>query len=59
MVLVDFLVNGSLHLLVLSPLDALVGDGWGNLLVDGGVVVTRVGHEVLDCCLGGIHRDWK
>ena len=42
-VLVHLLVNGSLHLLVLGAVDGLVYDGRGDLLVDGGVVVTRLG----------------
>jgi hypothetical protein len=58
-VLVDLLVNGGDVLLVLLPLDSLVLDGRSNLLVDSGIVVTRLGHEVLDGSLGGIHCDLK
>jgi len=54
-VLVNLLVNRGLHILVLSAVDGLVRDGRGDLLVDGGVVVTGLGHEVLNCCLGGVH----
>ena len=56
-VLVDLLVDGGDVLLVLLPLDGLVLDGRGDLLVNSGVVVARLGHEVLDCSLGGIHCD--
>ena len=42
-VLVHLLVNGGLHILVLGAVDGLVDDGRGDLLVDGGVVVTRLG----------------
>lgn len=38
--LVDLLVEGSLDLLVALLVDGLVLDSWGDLLVDGGVVVT-------------------
>jgi hypothetical protein len=44
-VLVNLLVDGSLDLLVLLELMALVGDSRSDLLVDGGVVVTRLGPE--------------
>jgi len=54
-VLVHLLVDGGLDVLVLSAIDGLVGDGRSDLLVDGGVVVARLGHEVLNCCLGGVH----
>jgi len=54
-VLVDLLVDGGDVLLVLLPLDSLVLDSRSDLLVDSGVVVTRLGHEVLDGSLGGIH----
>lgn len=39
-VLVDLTVDGGLDFLVTCLLDGLVHDGWGNLLVDGGVMVT-------------------
>jgi len=57
MVLVNLLVNGGGDVLVTLPVDGLVGDCRGDLLVDSSVVVTRLGHEVLDCVLGGIHFD--
>ena len=42
-VLVNLLINGSLDLLVLLELMALVGDSGSDLLVDSGVVVSRLG----------------
>jgi len=53
-VLVDLLVDGSDDLLVSLWGYGLVDDSRGNLLVDGGVVVTRLGHELLDgaVCFG-------
>ena len=42
-VLVNLLVDGSLDLLVLLELMALVGDSGSDLLVDSGVVVSRLG----------------
>jgi len=54
-VLVDLLVDGGLDIFVLGAVDGLVGDGRGDLLVDGGVMVAGLGHEVLNCCLGGVH----
>lgn len=57
-VLVNLLVDGGDVLLVLLPLDSLVLDGRGDLLVDSGVVLTRLGHEVLDGGLGRIHFDY-
>ena len=56
-VLVNLLVDGGDVLLVLLPLDSLVLDGRGDFLVNSGVVVARLGHEVLDGSLGGIHCD--
>lgn len=56
-VLVNLLVDGGDVLLVLLLLDGLVLDGRSDLLVDGGVVLTRLGHEVLDGGLGGVHFD--
>ena len=47
-VLVDLLVNGGLDVLMVMTVDRLVDDGGGDLLVDGGVVVTSLGHEVRD-----------
>lgn len=40
MVLMDLAVNCCLRFLVTLLYDALVGDSWGNFLVDGGIVVT-------------------
>jgi len=57
MVLVNLLVNGGGDVLVTLPVDGLVGDCRGDLLVDSSVVVTRLGHEVLDCVLCGFHFD--
>lgn len=54
-VLVNLLVDGGGVLLMLLPLDALVLHSRGNLLVNSGVVVTRLGHEVLDGGLGRVH----
>lgn len=56
-VLVNLLVDGRNVLLVLLPLDSLVLDGRGDLLVNGGIMLTRLGHEVLDGSLGGVHYD--
>jgi hypothetical protein len=56
-VLVNLLVNSGDVLLVLLPLDGLVLDGGGDLLVNGGVVLTRLGHEVLDGGLSRVHFD--
>ena len=40
MVLVDLTVDGGGGLLMTVLGDVLVHDGWGDLLVDGGVMVT-------------------
>lgn len=56
-VLVNLLVDSRSVLLVLGLLDGLVLNGRGDLLVDGGVVVTRRLHEVLDGGLCGFHYD--
>lgn len=56
-ILVDLLVDGGDILLVLLPLDGLVLDGRSNLLVNSGVVMSRLGHEVLDGGLGRVHCD--
>jgi len=56
-VLVDLFVDGSLNLFVHMGLDNLVLNGRGNSLMDGGVVVSRLGHEVSDSCLGFVHCD--
>ena len=57
-VLVNLLVDGRDVLLVLLPLNGLVLDGRSDLLVNGGVVLTRLGHEVLDGGLSRVHFDW-
>jgi hypothetical protein len=56
-VLVDFLVNGSVDLLVDVRLNDLVLDSGSNCLVDSGVMVTRAAHEVGDSCLRLVHCD--
>lgn len=45
-VLVDLLVDGGLKLLLLAALNGLVLDCWCDFLVDSGVVVARLGHEL-------------
>jgi hypothetical protein len=57
-VLVNLLVDGGDVLLVLLPLDGLVLDGRSDLLVNGGVVVSGLGHEVLNGGLGRVHCDF-
>jgi len=57
-VLVNLLVDGGDVLLVLLPLNGLVLDSRSDLLVNGGVVLTRLGHEVLDGGLSRVHFDW-
>ena len=54
-VLVNLLVDGGDVLLVLLPLNGLVLDSRSDLLVNGGVVLTRLGHEVLDGGLSRVH----
>lgn len=54
-VLVHLTVDGSLGLLVLGAGDVLLLDSWGNRLVDGGVVVSRLGHEGVDSLLSLVH----
>lgn len=56
-VLVNLLVDGGLDLLVCVGLDDLVLNSRGNSLMDCGVVVSRLGHEVGDSCLGLVHFD--
>lgn len=56
-VLVNLLVNGGLHLLVYVRLDDLVLNSRGNSLVNSGVVVSRLGHELGDSCLSLVHCD--
>lgn len=58
-VLVNLLVDGGDVLLVLLPLNGLVLDSRSDLLVNGGVVLTRLGHEVLDGGLSRVHFDWR
>ena len=54
-VLVNLLVDGGGVLLVLLPLDSLVLNSRCDLLVDSGVVLSRLGHEVLDGSLSRFH----
>lgn len=56
-ILVDLLVNSSENLLVNMRLDDLLLHCRSNSLVDGGVMVARVAHEVVDCCLSFVHFD--
>jgi len=58
-VLVDLLVDSGVDLLVYVRLHDLVLDGGGNCLVDSGVMVTGLAHEVGDSCLGFVHFDWS
>jgi len=54
-VLVNLLVDRGGNLLTVAALNSLVLDGGVDLLVNGGVVVTRLGHEVFDGSLGRVH----
>ena len=54
-VLVNLLVNSGLNLLMNVRLDNLVLNSRSNSLVDSGVVVSRLGHEVGDSCLSLVH----
>jgi len=54
-VLMDLFVDNCLNLLMLVRLYHFVLHGRSNSLVDGSVVVTRLGHEVGDSCLGLFH----
>lgn len=56
-VLVNLLVNSGVDLLVNMRLDNLLLHCGRNSLVDSGVMVTRLGHEVADCCLSLLHCD--
>jgi len=56
-ILVDLFVNGGLDVLVSCSSNGLVLDSWGNTLVNGGVVVTGLGHEAADCLLCFVHVD--
>jgi hypothetical protein len=57
-ILVNLLIHSSQDFLVLVGLHNLVLYSRGNCLVDSGVVVTRLGHEVGDGCLGLFHFNW-
>lgn len=54
-ILVNLLVDGSVDLLVYVRLHDLVMHSGSNCLVYGGVMVTRPGHELGDCCLCLVH----
>jgi hypothetical protein len=56
-VLVHLTVHSGGHILMLLLGDGLVLHRWGDSLVDGGVMVTRLGHEALNCLLGLLHCD--
>lgn len=49
--------NGGGEFLVLGLGDGLMGDSRSHSLVDRGVVVAGLGHEVLNCLLGLLH--WR
>lgn len=60
-VLVDLSVDSCRDILVLMWLDCLVLDMWCNCLMDCGVMVSGLGHEVVDCGFGFLHfggDDW-
>ena len=54
-VLVNLLVDRRLDVLVFSAVDGLVSDGRGNLLVDGGVVMARLGPAAIVSRLGSFN----
>ena len=56
MVLVDLTVDGSRLLFMMGLVDCLIDNGWGYVLLDGGVMVSRLGDEVLNGSLGFIHN---
>jgi hypothetical protein len=56
-ILVNLLVDSSLNFLVEMRLNNFVLNSRGNSLVNSGVVVSRLGHEVSDSCLGLVHCD--
>jgi len=56
-VLVHLLVDSGLDVLVLGAVHGLVSDGRSDLLVDGVIMVTGLGHEVLNGGFGGVHCD--
>lgn len=55
-VLVNFLVDRRLDVLMFSAVDGLVSDGRGNLLVDGGVVMSRLGPAAIVSRLDSFHQ---
>jgi len=57
-VLVHLLVDDGGGALMLGAGDGLVGDGGVDLLVDSGVVLTRLSEEVLDGGLGRVHDEY-
>lgn len=57
MVLMDLAVDDLLLFFMMMSVDGLVGDGGSDSLVNGGVMVARLGHKVLDCSLGFLHDD--
>jgi len=57
MVLVDFPVDSGGDVLVMCLIHSLVCDSGGDLLVDGGIMLSRLGHEIADGGLGFIHFD--
>jgi hypothetical protein len=56
-VLVDLLLDGRKDFLMPALLDSLVGYCRGNFLVDGGVMVTGLGKEVVNGSFCFIHFD--
>jgi len=58
-VLVDLLVDSGVNFLMYVRLHDLVLDRGGDCLVDSGIMVTGLAHEVGDSCLGLVHFDWS
>jgi hypothetical protein len=56
-VLVNLLVDSGDIMLVLLLLNSLVLHNRGNLFVNNGVVLTRLGHDSFDGSLSGVHCD--
>ena len=56
-ILMDFLVYGSVCFIVLRLLDSLIRDGRVDLLVNGGVMLAGSRQDVLDRLLGFVHVD--
>lgn len=54
-ILMDLLVDGCSHIFVLRRLDRLVGDGGLNPFVDGGIMVSGLGHKVRNGGLSFLH----